>query len=1051
MAYNKSKYVEAAQKLLNQGKVPQAISEYQQILKYEPRDQVTLMTVGELYIRQGETFQAIDYFERLAQIFVGDGFLTKAIAVYKRIAKLAPEEIRPLEKLADLYVQQGVMSEARPLFLQLAEIHLKNNRQPEAVGLLKKLLLAEPDNLRIQVRLADLYQAMGLTREAIDTYVSAAQRAIARGDHAECEKLSDKALKLEPHNLAALIVKARSASAQGNLTAAAALLEQVPDLEKGGEQTELLLDLYLKNAKWEPATALAMRVFEADEKNFGPTQKLIEALLESSQGEKAMAIMDKSRIPMIDAGEHEVVARLLNELAARLPGRIEPLEWLVETYGRTSDSFRLPDALAQLGDALSAAKQYDRAKQVLEQLVDREPESDSAKRKLNDVLRKMGLLAPEAPSAAPETHELELPKAPAPKVRPDMPSADQVEAPKAKVSSEAPLDEDTQKFIAQSLTDVDLFASYGLTQKAIGLLEAILRRAPRHTPTLEKLLDFVLGAGDDRRTAELASHLEQIHQDRGDLRSAERFGELRRRFQRAAGLTDAELTAAPLAVTATPDVDEFAGAVPATESSSEIDLPELPVVSDTADEISASQPAPARDLHEVDLSDEWASLLDGSAAAAATSEDAALTTEAAASPSAPHSEEPAEFEVAFDTPEETEPAMAQPSAQSAVPESSSPGMEEFSIAEEFANLPREAAEPPAAPAEGQQAEFSVAETAPAEGTHAETPAEAPQFAEMELPEPIAELAAHQEEPAIPELSHPESAAPAPAVHEEEAPALPELGEPLEQVAEEVSIPGSAAKPPHQDQPLELELDQDYELVLDPEPLVPAYDQKPPEPVFVEETPAPANSAPTHTGRPLDNGYGADQFLSELASEMGDLGLGELSPEFSEGPEAHAKPAEPTVRVPGGPDAPLKEVFDEFRAELGEMGSDDEDLETHYNLGVAFREMGLLEEAISEFQKVAQACDRGRPFRYAMQNCTLLGLAFIDKGQPHMAAIWYERALQTPGLGPDNALALRYDLGLAQESAGDHDAALKSFSHVYAMNIDYRDVAERIAALQKSSR
>ncbi|MGA2814498.1 MAG: tetratricopeptide repeat protein, partial [Candidatus Acidiferrum sp.] len=150
-------------------------------------------------------------------------------------------------------------------------------------------------------------------------------------------------------------------------------------------------------------------------------------------------------------------------------------------------------------------------------------------------------------------------------------------------------------------------------------------------------------------------------------------------------------------------------------------------------------------------------------------------------------------------------------------------------------------------------------------------------------------------------------------------------------------------------------------------------------------------------------------------------------------------------------APLKEVFDEFRAELGEMGSEGEDLETHYNLGVAYREMGLLEEAISEFQKVAQACDRGQHFRYAMQCCTLLGLAFIEKGQPGMAAIWYERALQTPGLGPDSVLALRYDLGVAQESAGDHEAALKSFSHVYAMNIDYRDVAERISALQKTSR
>src|ERR1700747_2041609 len=253
MAYNKSKYVEAAQKLLNQGKVAQAIAEYQNILKYEPRDQVTLMTIGELYIRQGETFQAIDYFERLAQIFFGDGFLTKAIAVYKRIAKLAPEEIRPLEKLADLYVQQGVMSEARPLFLQLAEIHLKNNRQSEAVGLLKKLLLAEPDNLRIQIRLADLYQAMGQSRDAVEAYVSAAQRALARGDQGESEKLADKVLKLSSKNLDALIVKARAHLTQGNLTQAAEILERVPDLEKGGEPAEWLLDLYLKNAKWDEA------------------------------------------------------------------------------------------------------------------------------------------------------------------------------------------------------------------------------------------------------------------------------------------------------------------------------------------------------------------------------------------------------------------------------------------------------------------------------------------------------------------------------------------------------------------------------------------------------------------------------------------------------------------------------------------------------------------------------------------------------------------------------------------------------------------------------
>jgi tetratricopeptide (TPR) repeat protein len=201
-------------------------------------------------------------------------------------------------------------------------------------------------------------------------------------------------------------------------------------------------------------------------------------------------------------------------------------------------------------------------------------------------------------------------------------------------------------------------------------------------------------------------------------------------------------------------------------------------------------------------------------------------------------------------------------------------------------------------------------------------------------------------------------------------------------------------------------------------------------------------------------FSSDQFLSDLAKEIDELGLDELTPTMSQPNDvAHDLAKEPAKQVlPITESGPLKEVFDEFRAELGEMGgAEDEDLETHYNLGIAFREMGLLEEAIGEFQKVAKANDRGKAFRYAMQCSTLLGLAFMEKGQPDIAAIWYERALTTPGLDSESKLALRYDLGVAQESAGDLEAALKSFSQVYAVNIDYRDVAERIASLQKPAR
>src|SRR5260370_26157108 len=163
--------------------------------------------------------------------------------------------------------------------------------------------------------------------------------------------------------------------------------------------------MYLKNSDWENAVALALRVFDADAKNFGTAQKVTEELLQADQGERAMELLERIRVPMVDAGEQEHVGRLLNELTARLPGRIEPLEWLVEFYGRTSDSFRLADSLAHLGDALAGAKQYERAKEIFEQLVTRQPDSDAPKRKLNAVLRKLGHdVEEEAPVPVPKDH-----------------------------------------------------------------------------------------------------------------------------------------------------------------------------------------------------------------------------------------------------------------------------------------------------------------------------------------------------------------------------------------------------------------------------------------------------------------------------------------------------------------------------------------------------------------------------------------------------------------------------------------------------------------------
>jgi pilus assembly protein FimV len=145
---------------------------------------------------------------------------------------------------------------------------------------------------------------------------------------------------------------------------------------------------------------------------------------------------------------------------------------------------------------------------------------------------------------------------------------------------------------------------------------------------------------------------------------------------------------------------------------------------------------------------------------------------------------------------------------------------------------------------------------------------------------------------------------------------------------------------------------------------------------------------------------------------------------------------------------LSEMFGELKQELEEdVTAADEDPETHYNLGVAFREMGLLDEAIGELQKVCQAVERGQTVPHLMQTYTWLAQCFLDKGVPEAAIRWYETALKLPSLDQDTRTALHYELASAFEAAENKPEALKHFMEVYGSNIDYRDVGERIKALK----
>jgi tetratricopeptide (TPR) repeat protein len=179
------------------------------------------------------------------------------------------------------------------------------------------------------------------------------------------------------------------------------------------------------------------------------------------------------------------------------------------------------------------------------------------------------------------------------------------------------------------------------------------------------------------------------------------------------------------------------------------------------------------------------------------------------------------------------------------------------------------------------------------------------------------------------------------------------------------------------------------------------------------------------------------------------------------PAAHAAPLQPPIiphapapavakASPFGEDAgvDLAEMFGELKQDLeADVASADEDPETHYNLGIAFREMGLLDEAIGELQKACQSFDRGHAFSQILQTYTWLAQCFLEKSVPEAAVRWYEKALCVNGIDGETRTALNYELASAYEASGDKPSALRHFMDVYGANIDYRDVAERIKALK----
>lgn len=147
---------------------------------------------------------------------------------------------------------------------------------------------------------------------------------------------------------------------------------------------------------------------------------------------------------------------------------------------------------------------------------------------------------------------------------------------------------------------------------------------------------------------------------------------------------------------------------------------------------------------------------------------------------------------------------------------------------------------------------------------------------------------------------------------------------------------------------------------------------------------------------------------------------------------------------GNEEADFADMLKKFKQGVAE-NVEAEDYQSHYDLGVAFKEMGLVDEAIAEFQKALRGPDNRVRTYEAIGNC------FIEKGQHQMAATILSRALSEKGLNDEQLIGVLYLLGRANESLGKTDQALQFYQRVFVVDITFQDVGDRLNALENAAR
>ncbi len=475
---DKAGIIKEAQKFLAKGQIDRAIAEFEKLA--DSGDGNVYNTLGDLYLKKGDTKRSAEFYYRAADIFREQGFYDKAKALYKKILNLNPSDYRATLALGELCEEKGLATDAIRYFLAVADVLAKEKKRDALVEVYQKILHLSPSNLQLRVKVADIFFKEGLTEEAAKQYSILGRLYHDSGDSNKAKDYYQRALSINPSdksaNLGLVEIYKKEGDYKGTLEIFRRLLSSFPD------DINILshyIESLMKTGDISTAESELKRLVELAPENVTAKKYLTNIYIQQGKKEEAWRLISPS-LDQIISFERDGIVSILEELKD-----VEPAECtkkLIVIYKEIGNTEKAFDELVNLGDYYLSAGLTEEAINCYKEAKELRPDDPYIKAKLQEM---------EVASEEPEI---------------------------IKVKTEG-------RNVEEILQEADIYLKFGVYEEARKRLEPLKVQYPDNPEVHIKLKQLYLEIGDKEMAVTECLALSEIYKRKGMTGEAEKFVE----------------------------------------------------------------------------------------------------------------------------------------------------------------------------------------------------------------------------------------------------------------------------------------------------------------------------------------------------------------------------------------------------------------------------------------------------------------------------------------------------------------------------------------------